>query len=748
VRVWDSSPQRGEPIEPIAPATFAAYRDETGVFAEIGAATDLLVNITGGGEPEAVIGYRFSDEVFKALAVPPALGRTFLPEEDRPGHDRVAVISHKLWQRRYAGDPGLVGRSVTLNGRDHVVVGVMPADFPSGPVEVWTPLALDPAQAADHERRFLRVFARLKPGVTLGDATAALARVARRLEQERPQDHAGWTALAEPITERMVRDIRPALLVLMAAVGLVLLIACANVANLLLVRAAARERETAVRVALGAGRGRIVRQWLAESLLICAVGGAAGILLAYWGVDLLLALFPRHLGNVAIPRLEAIHIDARVLGFGLLLTLGTALVFGLVPALRSAGADPVDHLREGGRGGEGPRRGRVRRALVVTEVALALVLASGAALMVRSFARLQEGRLGFDPENVLTFRVMLPEERYDEARQRAFVDDVVARITRLPGVQTAGAATFLPLSGWGGQRAFAVDGAPAPAPGQEPSADFRTVAGDFLGALRTPLIQGRGFTARDREDAPLVAIVNQAFARRFLPGGALGRRIDMRIVTSDVPRWREVVGVAADLRHRGLAEEVRPEVFVPFRQEPLPLIGFAVRTAGDPLALAGAARREVWAVDPDQPVSYVLALETMAAESLTLRRASMLVLVFFAATALALAALGLYGVMAHVVAQRTHEIGVRMALGAERARVMRMVVGQGLRLAGAGLALGLVGSLALTRVLSSMLFGVSPTDPATLATAALLLAATALVASAIPARRATRVDPMVALRYE
>jgi predicted permease len=751
VRVWESNLAQGEPIDPLPPASFAAYRDETGVFETLGARRDGFYNLTGAGEPEALLSDRYSADYFKALGVRPLLGRTFTSEEDRPGHDQVVVLSQGLWQRRFGGDPAMLGRSITLDGRPYTVIGVMPDDpLSGGRVQLWTPLALDPALAGDHRRRFLRVVGRLKPGLTQADAQAALSRVAARLERDHPDTHGGWTVLAEPIDERTVGDIRPALRVLTAAVALVLLMACANVANLLLVRASTRERESAVRVALGASRARLLRQSLAESLLVAGVGGALGVWLAVAGVDLLLGLFPTHLGNVAIPRLQEIPIDVRVLGYSLVLALASGALFGVLPALRASAIDPADSLREGARTTSGAARGRLRSLLVAGEVALALVLTSGAALMLHSLARLSKGDLGFDPHNVLTARLTLPEARYDQAGQRRFVARALEQIRALPGVEAVGATTFLPLSGWHGDRAFAVEGQAPPPPGREPHADWRIVGGDYFAALRTPLRSGRAFAATDTETSPRVAIVNEAFVRRFLPDGpALGRRLDYRVRTdAEAPQWREIVGVVGDVRHHGLVREPVPEVYLPYDQEPLFLVALAVRTAGEPLALAPALRQAVWQVDKDQPVGYVLSLERMAGETMALHRTSAATLVVFTVVALGLAALGLYGVLSYTVSQRTREIGVRLALGARRRDVLGMVMGQGLRVAGVGLAAGLLASLALTRLLSSLLFGVSPYDVPTLSAVVAVLAVTAALASALPALRATRVDPLTAFRCE
>ncbi|HEX6739364.1 MAG TPA: ABC transporter permease, partial [Vicinamibacteria bacterium] len=450
VRVFESNPGLGRARSPMAPASFAAYRD-SGVFAEIGASTDAMYNLTGGGEPEAVIGYRLSAELMRLLGARPLLGRLIEPADDRVGAPRVVVLGHALWQRRFGGDPAALGRSLTLDGQDYTVIGVMPREFHWWSTVLWTPLALDPALADNHDRRALRVVARLKPGTTIEQARAALAPVAARLEKEHPSGHSGWSLRIDTLAQGHSGEIRPALLVLMAAVGFVLLIACANVANLLLVRAAARERETAVRLALGASRWRLVRQWLAESLLAAGAGGALGVLLAFWTLDALVALFPANLANVAIPRLEALRLDAGVLAFAVGLSLLTGLVFGLAPALRFS--RPTSLVLRDGRGA-GLRRGWLRRGLVVGEVAVALVLTSGAALLVRSFARLVAGDLGFEPKGVLTLRVILPTYRYDAPRQREFADAALSQLRALPGVESAGAVTYLPLSGWNGGAEF------------------------------------------------------------------------------------------------------------------------------------------------------------------------------------------------------------------------------------------------------------------------------------------------------
>jgi putative ABC transport system permease protein len=542
----------------------------------------------------------------------------------------------------------------------------------------------------------------------------------------------------------------------MGAVAFVLLIACANVAHLLLARTAARHREVAIRAAMGAGRGRLVRQFLTESALLALTGGAVGLLLAWWGVDLLTGLFPTGIANVAIPpRMDQIRLDGTVLAFTLGVSLVAGLVAGVVPAREASRRDVGETLKEAGRAGSGaPRSRRFQSLLVITELACALVLVAGASLMARSFLRLQAGELGFDPEGVLTLRMSLPEYRYPTpAKRAAFVERVLAEVGAVPGVQAVGETTFLPLSGWNSSRAFAVEGQPAPTRGQEPEAEFRCVSEDYFRAMRIALRRGRGFTPADREDAPLVAVVNETMARRFFPGeDPIGRRVDFRLrpvgAAEAGPSWREIVGVVGDVRHQGLAQPARPEIYLPYRQEPVSLVALAVRTGSAPEAMATAVKSAVWAVDAEQPVIAVMGLDRLASESLALRRVSMLVLAAFAAVALALAALGLYGVMSFSVAGRTREIGVRMALGARPRQILAMVLGQGLAVTGLGVAVGLAAALALTRVLASLLYGVSATDAASLAAVAALLVSVALAASYVPARRATRVDPMTALRSD
>ncbi|HYY56574.1 MAG TPA: ABC transporter permease [Pyrinomonadaceae bacterium] len=731
---------------------FNDYREQGHVFESLACYTEGGFNLSGEGEPERISGAYVSADLFPLLGVGPTLGRTFAVEEDQPGRDQVVVLSHSLWQRRFAADRSIVGKTVGINGKSMTVVGVMPSafQFPDREVEIWKPLALDAEDRSEQSRgsHYLNVIARLKPGVSVEQAQAEIKGIAERIRQQHPDQYDnGFGAKIVSRHEQVVGPIRPVLLILLGTVGFVLLIACANVANLLFARAATREREMAIRTALGAGRWRIVRQLLTESLLLSLAGGAGGLLLALWGVDLLVALAP-----VDIPRLSEVRLDGRVLGFTLLVSLLTGGLFGLAPALRLSKPDLQESLKDGARGaGEGFRRQRMRNLLVVSEVALSLVLLIGAGLMIRSFLQVQKISPGFNPDRVLTMRLSLPQSKYAEAKQqRAFFEQLTARVSALPGVESVGAVNFLPMSKSGNMWSFAIEGR-GNAVG--PNLHFRMISPDYFRTLSIPLDRGRQFTEQDREGAPPVAVINETMARTFFPGeDPLGKRIKLASMTSPFP-WLAVVGVVGDVKHYGLDEETKPELYVSYLQPLLPNFNvsslfLAVRTTAEPAGLAAAVRREVAVLDKDQPVADIKTMEERLSESVAPRRFNMLLLAIFAALALILAAVGIYGVMSYSVTQRTHEIGVRMALGAQGSDVLRLVVGQGMILALAGVALGLLGAFALTRVMKTLLFNVSASDPLTFAGVAFVLSAVALLACLIPARRATRVDPMEALRYE
>ena len=751
VGVWENNPQKGIDISPMPPADFVDFRDQNSVFEQMAYSRDGQYILTGMGEPEAIWAYRFSANFFDVMGVAPMLGRTFTEEEDKPGANKVVVLSHKLWQRRFGGSPDVVGQSITLSGEPYTIIGVMPAGFRHPQtVEMWTPIALDPSMMSNRSATFLRVMARLKPDATIKQAQTELAAIASRLAEQYPATNAGKGVKLESLRDAYTGDIQLPLKVLMLAVIFVLLIACANVANMLLARSASRQKEIAIRIALGASRVRLVRQFLTESVLLALMGGALGLLVAVWSTGILVGLFPNNIANLNIPRVEEIPIDAKALGFTLLISLVTGVIFGLVPALQSSKLSFNETLKEAGKSSMTSGRGRrFRDLLVVTEMALALMLLIGAGLLIKSFLQLRQGDLGFDPKNVLTAQVVLPSYKYtDVQKRRAFVHDVIARLEGLPGVESVGATNFLPLTGFWGTTSFAIEGRPAPAPGEEPEADNRIATENYFRAMGIGLVRGRQFTDADRDGAPKVALINETLARRFFPDeDPIGKRLDLGDARE--PDMWEIVGVVRDVKSFGLSEETHIDIYRPYDQVTFPLIAFTIRSASDPTSLVAAVRNEVWSVDKDQPFfNKVLPMEQLASDSITLRRVSMLLLGAFAALALTLAAMGIYGVISYSVTQRTQEIGIRMALGASRGDVFKLVVRQGMLLAVMGVAIGVLIAFAVTRLMSSLLYGVSATDPLTFVLIPLVLTGVALVACFVPARRATRVDPGIALRYE
>ena len=753
VMVWGSRPQQGEETSPVSPAVFAAWKAQSHVFESIAASTDDFDTITGGGaEPEMVVGYDFSAEYFDVIGTKPQLGRTFLPDEDRPGGPNVAVLSDQVWRRRFAADPTIVGKSINLGSTPYTVVGVMPVTFRyPNKVEIWTPLALPAAAASNWKDRYLRVMARLAPGVTVEQAQAQMNLLAQRLAQEHPDTNTGEGVVLEPLREVIAGDIRLPLLVLLGAVSLVLLIACTNVANLLLARSAAREHEIAVRAALGAGRMRLVRQMLTESALLSVMGGVAGLLLTFASRDFLLGLFPNNIANLNIPTVEAIPIDSRVLIFTVAATVVTAIFFGLVPLLRSSHWDINELLKQTGRlGAGGVSERRFRSALVVAEISLSFALLIGAGLLVKSFVLLMQRDLGFRADQVLALEVFPSPTRYpakEPEKLRAFIDRSVANLRAIPGVESAAAINFLPLTGFWGPQEFSVEGFPPPRRGEEPSADNRIITPDYFSTMGVPLLRGRAFTAADGPDSPHVAVISASLAHRFWKeADPIGKRLNLG--TTEKPEWWEIVGVTGDVHSFGVEEKAHDDLYRPFDQVYFPVIAFTVRTKGDPSQLIAAAKAAIWAENPQQPFYKITTMDTLAAESIALRRVNMLLLGVFSAIALVLAAVGIYGVLSYAVTLRTHEMGIRSALGAKPGDLLRLVLGDGMRLILIGLGIGLAAAFALTRAMASLLYGVAASDPSTFAVGVVVVVAAALAASYLPARRATKVDPMVALRYE
>jgi len=657
----------------------------------------------------------------------------------------VAVLSHGLWQRRFGGAEEAVGRSIDLSGVPHKVVGVLPEEFrfPEETLELWVPFYVPPRLAQVRAAHFLEVAARLKKGVTLAEATAAMDVVGAQLEKDHPDTNRGHYPNVVPFRQALTRSAQESLLVLVGAVGLVLLIACANVANLLLARGLGRAREMAVRTAMGAGRGRLIRLLLAESLLLSSVSGVLGLIVAVWSVSLLAVAIPP---NFIPPGFRDFEPDLRVLVFTMAVSLSTGLLFGIAPALQATQTDVNDTLKEGGRGHVLGARNRTRSALLVTQIALALVLLVGSGLLIRSFVRLQQVPPGFrQPETVLTAQVMVPQSRYHEdTRIVGFYEGLLARVGSLPGVEATGAISKLALTGQDNRSGIAVEGR---LDDSEPTrAHDRVVAGDYFRAMGVPLVAGRLLGEGDRDGRPLVVVVNRTMARRYWPDqGPVGKRV--RLMGEGQP-WREVVGVVEDVRHWGLQSEVRPEMYLPLPQKPAPFLNLVVRSRAAPGELVPAMREQLRAVDPNVPLSAATTLEDVLDASVAPRRFYMALLAVFAAVALGLACVGLYSVVSFSVAQRTREIGVRMALGANATDVWRLVLGQGLRHTAAGIAVGLAGAVGLTRFLQAVLFGVSATDPITFGSVALILTAVAVGACWLPARRATRVEPMAALRHE
>ena len=753
IREW--RPESGEPPTgrqgTVSPANFFDWESQARSFSSMSYFTQWPLNLTGGGEPQEAQTHLVSANFFSTLGVQPILGRGFRPEEDDPqgpglSVGKVAVLGHGLWQTRYGGDPGIIGQTIRVDGEPVQVVGVMGPDFRvlNQKPELLIPMAIQPGNRTTMGR-FMTAIGRLKPGVTFEQARSEMDQIARRLDEAYPAFNTDFRTWLMPLREEVLGEVRPALLVLLGAVAMLLLIACTNVANLLLGRASARRQEIAVRLSLGATRGRLVRQLLTESLVLSLVGGTIGLVAAAVGTRALIRSLPE---TVQLPRLDAVSVDARVLVFALVVTLLTGLVFGLAPALAASRGDLQTTLRDASRGNTGGAPAmRLRNGLVVAEVGLALMLLVGAGLLLRSFQKLQDVDSGMRPEGVLTMRMSLSSEAYQsEEAVHGFMARLLPALEGLPDVQAVGTIQFLPLTGAKSRTSAWRADRPKPSPGEEPGADIRAVAGDYFPAQGVQLVRGRLFDERDHAESPTVMIINEELAREQFPGeDPVGKRLTYN--------WGddfegEIIGVVRNVHETSLTDKPATAFYRPFSQFPDGNLNVVIRTTRDPLALAGAVRAQVKALDPNLPVASVRTMESVVADATARSRMSSYLVAGFAALALLLAAIGLYGVIAYGVAQRRGEIGVRVALGAARGDILRLIVSQGMALTAVGLAVGLVGAFVLSRLLRSLLFGVTTTDVVTFAVVPLLLAAVALFASYLPASRAAQVDPAIALRSE
>jgi putative ABC transport system permease protein len=752
VSVWEHSRKSGNAQNVINMGNFFDWKEQNSVFEDMAAFFDTTFNLTSGGDPEEISSQIATTNLFNILGVNPILGRTFSPDEGRTGQPRVVVLSFGLWQRRFGGDPQIVGRKLILSGNEATVIGVMPADFKwhvkAGSLtrkvaEMWSQWRVG-EETRQRQGRFASAVARLKPGVPFEQAQAEMSAIGGRLERQYNEFNANWGVNVVPLRKQFSGEIRLALLVLLGAVGMVLLIACANVANLLLARSAARQREVAVRAALGAGRGRIIRQLLTESLFLAGLGGLAGLTLAWWGTDLLVSLAPPDLLN-----LSQVKINAAVLGFTLVISLLTGVIFGIAPAFEATRLNLSESLKEGGKSlGGGMRAQRLRGALVILEVALALVLLVGAGLLIRSFARLQGVDPGFNAQNMLTMRVSLPGRKYDNDQKRiSFFRQAVAQMQALPGVESVGAVNFLPFAAPHAGTGVEIEGRPKLPPGHGLSTGVMVSDINYFRTMQIPLKRGRLFTDQEATERRHVVVINESFAREHFPNeDPLGKRVTIDMRDDNQPC--EIIGVVGDSKHMNLDAEIKPMSYWPHPELAYSGMTFVIRTRGDAEAITSAARNVIRSLDPEQPVADVRPMERLIGTSVARARFNTLLLTIFATVALLLAGVGIYGVMSYSVAQRTNEIGVRMALGAGATDVLRLVVRRGMTLALVGVAMGVAASFALTWMMKTLLFNVSAIDPLTFAGIPLLLVFVALLACLIPARRAAKVDPMVALRRE
>lgn len=752
VSVWEDESKIGFPRNTPAPGNYTDWTKQTQIFESVAAVEGRSYNLTGSSsEPQRLQGGGVSQNFFSTLGARPLLGRSFLPQEDHPGSDRVAIISYRLWQGRFDGDRKLIGRDIWLNNEKYIVVGIMPPGFafPAKDMDFWVPLGLTPRQLASRGEHYLNeVVARLRPGVTLARANGDLQVLARRLARQFPDTNAEIERFyAEPLRDTFTRDVQRGLILLMSAVAFILLIACANIANLLLSRAAGRQREIAIRSALGAVRVRIVKQLLSESALLAAGGGLLGLLFAQWCLAFLKNLVP-----VDLSRTVSLSLDLPVLGFALFLSLVSTFLFGLAPALQVSRVDLNDVLKEGGRGSVGGPKRAFRNLLVAGEIALSLMLLIPSGLLLESFVKLRGLDPGFRADHVLYGMIQVSNTKYrDFDKRAAFFDQLLQRVRALPGVKLAGFTSALPLTWRGGTNGFTPEGM-ALDPRVIYDANNRVITPGYFEAMQIPLVRGRFFDERDGERTQPVAIVNETMAKMFWGNqDPIGKRFKLGAPEDKAAPWLRIVGVVHDVHQMGLDSAPRQEMYFPYwqsRDNWMWLSGLVVRTSGDPKRLAGAVRNAVWSIDRDQPVDNVMTLDDLLDQEVTNRRLQMLLLGALAALALILACLGIYGVLAYLVTQRTQEIGVRIALGANSSDIFQTVAGQGMRLAAMGIAAGLLASLALSRALASFLYGVTAIDPLTYCGAIALFSTLALIACYIPAHRASKVDAMVALRYE
>jgi predicted permease len=752
VAVWTVNPVRGgQPLSSSA-GDFAAWKQRSDVFEDLAPSYDDEKTLTRQGTPQLLIGYAVSANYLRILGVEPRLGRLYTDLEDSPGGPKVALLSDHLWRSTFHSDPGILNRAITLDGVAYTVLGVMPHGFeyPSA-VEIWTPAGIAPSAYDDFNHTYVRILGRLREGVTLAQAQKTLNDVEAQVATAHPETDRGNRVVLIPLREQLNGDIRKPLLILMGAVVLVLLIACANTAGLALARIAERQKEIAVRLALGATRRRLLRQFMTESLLLAVTGGTGGVLLALAGTHFLLRLFPNEVANLNIPKVTEIPMDRGVFLFALAITLLTALLFGIVPVLKGIQIEASAAMKDSTRGSTTTRRSnRLRSAVVVSEIALSLMLLTGAGLMVASFKKVTNADLGFQPDHVLSLQLFLPPDRYpevDPTKRRQFVEQVETRLNALPGVKSAGATNYLPLSGFWGTSSFLLRGQAPLKEGQAPEADNRLITPGYLRTMGLPLLRGRNFTDADREGGLHVAMINQTMAKRFF-GGKDPVGEELNLGSWDKPDWWEIVGVTGDVKAFGQDQPTHADIYRPFDQLPFPLVAFTLRTETDPASTVKAAEQALWSVDPSLPILKTIPMDSLASQTLAIRRASSTLISAFAVLALVLACIGIYGVMAYAVAQRRQEIGVRMALGARRGDVLRMMMGLGGRLTLLGVVIGLVGAFALTRLMASLLFEVNPMNPLIFSTASVVLVAVAMGASYLPARNAAFIDPMCALRTE